>query len=79
MFLNPTVIQLKNLELGITIDLIDRKSLEAKFFTIAAVMDKPAKAAFLNMVNSTGFYGCTKCLQPGVSRKVVDREEEGGI
>jgi len=39
MFLNPTVIQLKDLELGITIDLIDRKSLEAKFFTIAAVMD----------------------------------------
>jgi hypothetical protein len=81
MFLNPTVIQLKKLELGITIDLIDRKSLETKFFTIAAVMDKPAKAAFLNMVNSTGFYGCTKCLQPGVSRKVVDKEgdETGGI
>ena len=43
-------------------------------------MDKPAKAAALNMLNSSGFYGCTKCLQPGVSHKVVknDGEETGG-
>lgn len=43
-------------------------------------MDKPAKAALLNMINSSGFYGCTKCLQPGVSRKVIDSngDETGG-
>ena len=42
---------------------------EIKFFLTHAVMDKPAKAALLNMISSTGFYGCTKCLQPGKSLK----------
>ena len=80
VFFNPIVIQLKKQEIGITIELNDKKPIEAKFFTIAAVMDKPAKAALLNMISSTGFYGCTKCLQPGISRKVVDSngEETGG-
>lgn len=68
IFLNPIVIELKRLELGIKIRFAD-VSKEIKFFLFAAVMDKPAKAALLNMINSTGFYGCTKCLQPGLSLK----------
>ena len=59
---------LKNLELGIKI-IFEDTSNEIKFFLTHAVMDKPAKAALLNMVSSTGFYGCTKCLQPGKSLK----------
>jgi hypothetical protein len=42
---------------------------EIKFFLTHAVMDKPAKSAVINMIASTGFYGCTKCLQPGKSLK----------
>ena len=68
IFLNPIVIKLKQLELGIKINFTDVFK-EIKFFLFAAVMDKPAKAALLNMINSTGFYGCTKCLQPGISLK----------
>ena len=68
VFLNPIVIQLKRLELGIKINFQDT-SKEINFFLFAAVMDKPAKSAVLNMLSSTGFFGCTKCLQPGVSLK----------
>jgi len=46
-----------------------------KFFLVATVFDKPAKAAVLNMKASNGLYGCTKCLQPGVTYK----EGESGI
>ncbi len=42
----------------------------------SGVMDKPAKALFINMISSTGFYGCTKCLQPGVSHKATDSKGE---
>ncbi len=75
VFLNPLVIQLKKLELGINIE-IEKQLIDAKFFCVAAVMDKPAKALFINMISSTGFYGCTKCLQPGVSHKATDSQGE---
>lgn len=68
IFFNPIVIQLKKLELGVDIKFKDVNK-EIKFFLFAAVMDKPAQAAFLNMIASTGFFGCKKCLQPGVSLK----------
>jgi hypothetical protein len=68
IFLNPIVIQLKKLELGININFNDLTK-EIKFFLFAAVMDKPAQSAVVNMIASTGFYGCKKCLQPGVSLK----------
>ena len=42
-----------------------------KFFLVAGIFDKPAKAAVLNMNASNGFYGCTKCLQKGKSLKKV--------
>lgn len=28
------------------------------------------------MINSSGFYGCTKCLQPGVSHNLLDKNGE---
>jgi len=36
-----------------------------KFYLIAAIFDKPAKAAILNIISYNGFGGCTKCLQLG--------------
>jgi hypothetical protein len=56
------------LEIGINIKFNDIER-DTKFFVISGIYDKPAKAAVLNMVTSTGFYGCTKCLQPGESYK----------
>ena len=49
---------------------------EIKFFLVAGVFDKPAKSAVLNMISSTGYFGCTKCLQPGESFK-VNKEQRG--
>ena len=62
--MNPILIELKDLEYGvdITIENVEKKT---KFFCIAGVFDKPAKAMMLNMKNSPGFGGCTKCLQLG--------------
>ncbi len=56
------------MEYGIELNL-DGKIKNRKFFLISSVFDKPAKAAILNMKLCTGFYGCTKCLQPGISFK----------
>lgn len=68
VFLSPIVIKIKKLELGINVCFEDVTK-EIKFFVVSAVFDKPAKAAFLNMISSYGHYGCTKCLQPGRSFK----------
>ena len=67
------IIQLKKLELGIELQM-SGDFFDSKFFLIAGVFDKPAKSAVLNMISSTGFYGCTKCLQSGISNKAVDNE-----
>ena len=67
------VTQLKRLEYGIEIN-FNNFIKNLKFLLVAAVFDKPAKAAVLNMKASNGFYGCTKCLQPGVTYK----EKENG-
>jgi hypothetical protein len=73
-FLHPIVVQLKKLEYGIDVP-FDDITKEIKFFLTHAVMDKPAKSALLNMISSTGFYGCTKCLQPGkFLRKNLNRK-----
>ncbi len=60
--------QLKRLEYGIQMNM-GNSIKNVKFFLIAGVFDKPAKAAVLNMKASNGFYGCTKCLQPGITHK----------
>lgn len=52
--------QLKRLEYGLNL-----RNRNLKFFLTAAVFDKPARAAVLNMVNSNGYFGCLKCLQKG--------------
>jgi len=41
---------------------------------IAAVFDKPAKSSILNMISCNGFYGCTKCEQPGESYKAPKKK-----
>ena len=75
LFLNPVIINLKKIELGIKIKFNDTLK-EIKFFLVAGVFDKPAKSAVLNMISSTGYFGCTKCLQPGESFK-VNKEQRG--
>ena len=42
---------------------MNNKEKNIKFFTIAGIFDKPARAALLNIVNSTGFSSCLKCLE----------------
>ena len=54
--------------MGINIRFCDT-SKEIKFFLVTGVYDKPAKAAVLNMMSSTGNFGCTKCTQQGESFK----------
>jgi hypothetical protein len=46
-------------------------SKNVKFFLVAGIFDKPAKAAVLNMKASNGFYGCTKCLKKIKKNKMV--------
>lgn len=53
------------LEHGIPISLFDKKEEIIKFFVIIGVFDKPARRDVLNIIGSTGFYGCLRCLQPG--------------
>jgi hypothetical protein len=62
------IVSLKKLELGAAIIFKDI-SKKIKFFLVAGVYDKPARSAILNMVSCIGFYGCTKCSQPGKSYK----------
>lgn len=72
VFYNPILIELKKLEIGVRISISDIVK-ERKFFVIGAVFDKPARYAVLNMIACNGFYGCTKCLQPGISHKTNDK------
>ena len=64
VFLNPILCELKELEYGIGI-----KEKICKFFVISGVYDRPARATVLNMIGSTGFFGCLKCYQPGSTLK----------
>jgi len=60
--------QFRRLEIGLNIgDMQDYRNV--KLFLLLAAFDKPARASALNIVNSTGFYGCLKCRQKGVSIK----------
>ena len=63
--------RLKRLELGVDLE-IENLTKTRKFSVIGGVFDKPAKASILNMISSNGFYGCTKCLQPGESHRQTE-------
>ena len=73
VFLHPLVSQLKKLEYGVEMK-INNSIHNTKFFVVACVFEKPTKAAVLNMKASNGFYGCTKCLQAGVTYKDKDND-----
>ena len=66
IFMHPIIEELKELEFGVNIEM-NGTSRNIKFFTISAVFDKPARAAILNTINSTGFNSCLKCQQEGES------------
>ena len=65
MFLKPIINELKKLEYGLIVKVNLKESKLLYFFVLFGVFDKPARAAILNMVNSTGYYGCLKCSQQG--------------
>ena len=67
VFLKPIIIELKKLEYGLVVKINTTESKLLYFFVIFGVFDKPARAAILNMVNSTGYYGCLKCSQKGIN------------
>lgn len=52
---------IKNLEYGLILDNMNN----TKFFLLAAVYDKPARAAVIKMVSSNGFFSCLRCEQEG--------------
>jgi hypothetical protein len=66
-FLQPIVDELLTLELGIQMAVAENMKKCIRFFLIAAVFDKPAKSAVLNMIASHGFNRCLKFEQSGES------------
>ncbi len=80
IFFNEIVTQLSILEFGIDVSLLHDTQKKRKFFLIAAIFDKPAKAPVLNMNQFNGNCGCTKCEQPGETARGVstsiDESEE---
>ncbi len=74
-FLNPIIISLKKLEYGIPIETRTNHIKNAKFFLIALICDKPAKAMVLNMIQWNGHVVCTKCLQRGISSTENDKSK----
>ncbi|CAF0907019.1 unnamed protein product [Brachionus calyciflorus] len=54
---------LLKLEYGLSINIDGYQNY--KFFLMAAVFDKTARAAVLNLINSYGYFGCIKCYQKG--------------
>jgi hypothetical protein len=65
VFLNPIVKELKKLEYGISFKSRNEESKLLNFFVLFGVFDKPARASILSLINSTGYYGCLKCVQIG--------------
>ena len=65
IFLKPIINELRALEYVINFDMGNNKFNQIHFFVLFGVFDKPARAAVLNMINSTGYSSCLKCLQKG--------------
>jgi hypothetical protein len=71
----PIVNNLKELEVGLKLAVVEHEYRIFKFYAIHGVYDKPARADILNIKNSTGYFGCVKCRQRGESfktRKSID-------
>ncbi|CAF0821714.1 unnamed protein product [Brachionus calyciflorus] len=54
----------------------ENQYLKTNFFLISAVFDKPARSSVLNMVASTGYFSCLKCIQEGLR---VETENGGTV
>ena len=66
IFLTPIIKQLISLEnIGMKCLDDDNQPQIIKFFTLFGIFDKPARRDVLNIIGSTGFFGCLRCLQPG--------------
>ena len=52
---------------GIAIALPDQECVICHPVLLCATCDLPAKALIMNMVQFNGFYGCSRCLQPGIA------------
>lgn len=64
IFLAPIMQEMKMLELGMLFVIERRVTKSLRFFLFYGIFDKPARASFLNIISSNGYYGCLKCLQP---------------
>ena len=53
------------LEYGLSFKVSSNRVTIMQFFNLYSVLYKPARAAMLNIINSTGYFSCLKCLQPG--------------
>lgn len=67
-FLKDLYPNLKSLEYGISVR-NKHEQKDIKLYLLHAIFDKPARASSLNIVNSTGYYGCLKCRIKGLSIK----------
>jgi hypothetical protein len=67
VFVTPIVKQMKILELGMAHE-INNSLKVLHFFLLFGIFDKPARALVLNIISSNGYYGCLKCIQPGIMR-----------
>jgi hypothetical protein len=75
VFFKPIISELKKLERGIEIEINKDTTKIIKFFAIAGVFDKPARASVLNMTQFNGFGGCIKCLQLGESLETLNGKQ----
>ena len=63
VFFKPIISELKKLERGIEIEINKDLKKMIKFYAIAGVFDKPARAAVLNIKSVNCYYAC---LQEGI-------------
>ena len=53
--------------LGIAITLQDNSIIECHALLLCSTCDLPAKALVMNMIQFNGFYGCSHCMQKGIT------------
>lgn len=65
-FLELIFPQLRELEIGVNLQSLEVYR-NVNFYLLFAVFDKPARASALNLISSTGYYSCLKCVQKGLN------------
>ena len=76
VFLEELFPQLRELEIGVNLQSVEDYR-NVNFYLLFGVFDKPARASALNLVNSTGYYSCLKCLQRG--KNIQDKSKKSKL